>query len=208
MLFAPLKTVAERIRSEKAKAAEMGDAGMMNEELLTMHHDRALQAISYGPDMMGIQDAADDCGVTVEDFRKMADRNDAILFEIPELGYATVPEWSLLGTGGVNPVAVAAAKLFASYRAGEEAANFCRFVEETFVTFDAAKMENRKMGEIFASCAKGSIGLTMSLKDALTYVTDIKSDNGRSVLAQVKNRIDGSLHMQWPSINIEKTITG
>ncbi len=208
MLFAPLKTVKERISSERAKANEICRPALMSDEILTMQHDRAIKRISYGPDMIGIQDTADDCGVSVEDYRAMAERNEALLFEIPELGYATVPEWSLLDKGGVNPVAVAAAKLFACYKAGEEAASFCRFVEETFVTFDVAKIGNPTMGEIFASRAKGTVGLTMSLKDALAYVTDIKSDNGKSVLAQVKNRIHGELPMRWPAIKFEKTVTG
>jgi len=204
MFFRPLQTVAQRVASEESRMRFGGfgaDKAVISDAMFVREHDAARARLVLSEDMLTLEDASTLPGYTAAEYAELAKRREAILFEIPEFGYATLPKWGFDDKGGVNHLALAMAKLFTCYRAGSEGAAFCRFVDTTYVTIDAAQTKAKdSLSAFFGDKAAGKLGLTMTLKDALGLEFDDQSENGKSVVEQVKSLIDGSpTPLRWPA---------
>jgi|GEM_PF-6235542 len=204
MFFRPLQTVAQRVASEESRVRLTGygtGKAAVSDAMFVREHDAARARLVLSEDMLTLEDASTLPGYTAAEYASLAQRREALLFEIPELGYATLPKWGFDDKGGVNHLTLAVAKLFADYRAGSEAAAFCRFVDTTYVTIDAAQTRAKDgLSDFFGNKASGKIGLTMTLKDVLGMEFDDMSENGKTVVAQVKSLVDGSpTPLRWPA---------
>lgn len=216
MLFAPMRTVTERISHEQSQRYGWGGGhGLpaIDRSLVEHQYRRAMETILLDPEFVCLEEVggANVGRYTPDRYRALAGNNQALLFEIPatynvpisEGKVSYLPKWGLTKDGEINGVAVEVAKLFASYRAGEEAANFIRFVKnvsgEDAVTINPEKLDNKYLSELFRGLTKGAQGWTMSLEDAFKYVSDPESDNGRAIIAQVKANIDCTEQpLPWP----------
>ncbi len=204
MFFRPLQTVAQRVSAEESRMRFGGfgsDKAPASDAFFVREHDAARARLVLSEDMLTLEDASTLPAYTAAEYASLARRREAVLFEIPELGYATLPKWGFDDKGGVNHLTLAVAKLFADYRAGAEAAAFCRFVDTTYVTVDATHTKAKDgLSAFFGNKASGKIGLTLTLKDVLGMEFDDMSENGKTVVAQVKSLVDGSpTPLRWPA---------
>lgn len=204
MFFRPLQTVAQRKASEESRMSSGGFLGrtcLTSDDMFIRQHEAARARLTLSEDMLKLEDASTMPAYTATEYAELAKRREAILFEIPELGFSTMPKWGFDDKGGVNHLALAMANLFSCYCAGSEAAAFCRFVDTTYVTIDAAQTKAKdSLSAFFGDKAAGKLGLTMTLKDVLGVEFDDESENGKSVVEQVKSLIDGSpTALRWPA---------
>ncbi|NBX67112.1 MAG: hypothetical protein EBQ96_08970 [Proteobacteria bacterium] len=204
MLFGPLKTVDERIAYENGQREGWGGGrGLppIDRALMQRHYETAMECFLLDTDFAALGDPLKPGRYTEDQYRALAENNQALLFDIPSDGttISFFPKWGLTKAGEINGVAVEVAKLFASYRAGEEGANFVRFVKNTYVTISTAEIGNKYLRQLFEGHTKGPSGWTMSLEDVFAHVSQLNTLNGRSVIAQVKAKIDCTeLPLTWP----------
>lgn len=209
MLFAPMRTVDERIAYERSQRDGWGGGhGLpaIDRTTYQRQYESAMECFVFDSELVCLGDPFKPGRYTEDQYRALAHNNQALLFDVPSDGLGMIsffPKWGLTKEGEINGVAVEVAKLFASYRAGEEAANFIRFVKNASsrdsVTIDPTKLTDRYLGKLFTGLTKGAQGWTMSLADAFEFVSDPNSDNGRAIIAQVKAKIDCTEQpLPWP----------
>lgn len=205
LIFDPLPTLDESVRSAEGLRYSGVPVveSMITPKALGEKLDRQAGRLRK-PDMLDMAEVERRTGIKPDAYRALAQNGKALLFVAPEAGLEVVPEWSFKGNRDINPVAIAAAKVFRTYCAESWADRFADVMTDGAytghgqslgytVTYDPARI-------LVADCSlaatfnthmmKGPFAVTQSIADALAQISGSKHDHvAERILSTLKAQL-------------------